>query len=253
MRHHQPMAASGCLLLALLTISGCSDGSDPLEPEPFSVTIEVVDAAGDPVEGLRVSLSPDVAGVEWPFPAGTAAPGATHPTSVPPPARTEVTVEDVAGRPVYSQTFTEAPVQFTWSGVDDAGDHVHDGWYEMTAMVFEQGGNVPSAVVTHPLLLLTGTPEVSSAGTTGADGRLIVTDRTYVPAFWDPAPMPHTDEQGNVIGEITITTATRVVLLADDGAVMTHVFEAVDGPQTVPIVWTPKPRDLDSVVVGAMR
>ena len=48
------------ILTALLLAPGCSDDDDPTTPEGFQVTIVVTDDAGNPLEGLDLSMVPEL-------------------------------------------------------------------------------------------------------------------------------------------------------------------------------------------------
>ena len=67
-----------------------------------------------------------------------------------------------------------------------------------------------------------------------------VDDETCVPAFFDIEPMEILDDDGNVIGTETITTRTRLTLLAGTGAHQVVVFDAEPVPQTLAVIWDPR-------------
>ncbi|MEZ4387888.1 MAG: FlgD immunoglobulin-like domain containing protein [Candidatus Krumholzibacteriia bacterium] len=225
------------ILCALLLIAACSDSTGPADAA-FAVTVQVRDPGGQPVAGLRASLSPDVDGVQWPHGDPAAKPQTSIVVDLPEPGIWTLRIADVAGAAVYARTFESVggPVGLIWDGLDNDGQRMHDGWYEVQLSTVREGETEPS-VVTAPLLLISGTPDSFTCGVTDAEGRFSVSDRTFVPAFWDVPPIPTRDDQGNVLDEIVITTATRLVLLDDEGRAMTHVFDAVDGPQTISLIW----------------
>lgn len=227
----------GLLGLCFL-LSGCSD--DTTEPELFAVTVTVTDRQGDPVEGLRASLSPDVDDVIWSHGGKDGRPSTVIQFDLPEPSDYTMEILAVDGTHVWSisnETMPEGQHTVIWSAVDDQGDRVHDGYY--VAELTTAPEDAPEDVVQTetPFLLIAGSPDVYTTAVTDAAGRFEVTDRTYVPAFWDLLSLNQVDEQGEIVATVEVTTATRLVLVDDEGNAMTHVFEAVDGPQALDLEW----------------
>jgi hypothetical protein len=65
---------------------------------------------------------------------------------------------------------------------------------------------------------------------TGSDGRVVVTDPTWVPGFWDLPPVEALDENGEIRGEFDLTTTMQIRAVGERVE-----FEAVDGTQTVTV------------------
>lgn len=235
---HSRSIALLILALGLLIVAGCSD--DTVEPEAFAVTVTVTDDEGEPVSGLRASLSPDVDGVMWPHGGKNDKPATQIAFDLPVPMDFTLAIQAVDGAAVWSvsdESMPEGMHSVAWTGVDAHGERVHDGYY--LAVLTAVSADDPETTVTDeiPLLLVTGSPDDLTVATTDAAGRFTVADRTYVPAFWDLLPLEQLNEQGEVVGVLELTTATRLVLVDDVGNAMTHVFEAVDGPQTLELTW----------------
>jgi hypothetical protein len=231
------------LVLALaMILAGCAADDDPTAPsDRFAIDITVVDGHGQPVPGLRISLSPDVEDVHWPL-AGPPGPVDSAPRiDLPDPLLVTLEIFAVDGRRVRHEVregIVAVPA-IAWDGRDDEGRPVHDGWYEGRLSTAPDAQTPPQEVLRRGLLYISGTPEHHAAGVTDGAGKVVVTDRTYVPAFWNVGPIEILSAYGEVVDTIEVPLRTRVILLADDGAAMAHVFEPVDGPQTVSIVWAP--------------
>lgn len=214
-------------------IVGCSHDDDPAGPEQgFALTVVVTSAAGEPVAGLRGALSPDLDNVLWPYDKAR---------DLPPGVEIEsLRILDVAGTLVCTLITPEdePPYNHVWNGCDDGGETVHDGVYRYVLKFYDEDENLE--VRDEQIVLITGDPDQHAAGVTDAAGRFEVDDATYVPAFFDIEPLEILDEDGNVIATETITTRTRLTLLAGTGAHLVVIFDAQPEPQTLTVTWDPE-------------
>ncbi|HOX26205.1 MAG TPA: hypothetical protein PLL30_08415 [Candidatus Krumholzibacteria bacterium] len=217
-------------LPGLLGLAGCGDNLAFEAPGgSFSLTVRVTDPDGAPVAGLRASLSPQVPFVDYPY--GRSAEGSPLADIV-----YSRTIVDVAGTVVKrSLPSTE------WDGRDDDGDPVHDGWYRLHTVGRDSETGEVVADESTPFLFIAADPDWHAAGVTDGNGEFTVTDRTYVPGFWDLEPMVARDEDGEPIGVFVVTTETRLTLLSASGEAQTVTFAAVDEPQIVTVMWLPAP------------
>jgi len=225
-------------LILPLFLTGCSD--DSTEPEAFALTVQVVDREGEPVQGLRASLSPDIEGVLWPHGDKDGRPTTEIRLDLPGASSFVLEILAVDGELVWETAGESMPPGthgIAWDATDIQGHRVHDGYYEAVITIDPDDEDEPTQVVEHPLLLISGSPEDFVVATTDAAGRFVVSDRTFVPAFWDLMPMYQYDELGEIVGELDITTATRLVLIDEAGHALTRVFDAVDEPQELQLEW----------------
>jgi hypothetical protein len=235
LRHHERLAHVA-LLLAVAAFCGCGGdaGDDPTGPvDTFRLTVQVTDQAGEPVSGLRASLSPQIPLIDYPYslaPApDTGASDGGDPT-------VDLEVLDIVGAVVRSDLAVGQ-----WDGRDDRGEPVHDGWYEYRLVVRDPDSDAIVDESRQPFLFIAADPEFYTAGETDSTGQFTVEDRRFVPGFWDLAPITLTDEMGEPFGEVVLTTTTRLTLLAGDGRWQVVTFEALDGPQTLSLLWLPQP------------
>jgi len=216
-----------CLLAALAAWPGCDD--EPTQPDDaLAITIVVWDAEGLPVAGVRVASMPAVPASFWSPPeSGIATPFATLiPFSLPEPGLVRLEVRDVTGAAVRllldDVDLPAGQHEVFWDGRDDDGAPRPGHWYGVHLAVGDQ-------VLDQSTILCVCDPDWHSLGETAADGRLVLTDRTLVPAFWSPPPL----------GDVTATTATLLRLEDADGASMNVTFDAIDGAQNVVVIWDP--------------
>ena len=224
-----------CTGLALCALVGCSDDTGTPEPEPFSITFTVTDTLGLPVAGLRAGLSPalpeSLVTIHPPSPAVRDLPG--------PGNIWTCTVRDVAGREIWARcdTLSDIGIPLIWDGRDQDGHVVHDGWYEFEKLVQDSDLVTIDHAVTPTFFYAGADPDVYLAGVTDATGSFTITDRTFVPAFYDPAPV---QPIGDDTAPFAPTPETWLRLRAADGAELWWVFEARDEPQTVSVRWAPE-------------
>ena len=216
------------LSLLLLAVAGC-DHTEP-EPEAFFVAT-ARDASGAPVAGLDLfltygSLMPDDArradlrtngqalDLSAPFPNPVRTLSRVH-FSVPEPQDLTLRLFDVAGEEVTT-LFEEAAQAEAYSVVVDVSGYP-SGVYRFT---LEGAGQT----VDRYLLVSDaegGGPVGGLAvflGTTDANGRVLVDDRTRFPSLFN-IPTSHlvTDDTGNVLGEFVIGPEAGLVLQSAEG------------------------------------
>ncbi len=225
-------------LAVVLVLTGCSSEETVGPPVgDFAIQVVVLDADGQPVPDLMAGLAPALPeSLAHVYPGWLeAGPDRALPDPDPDPDRTyQLTVRDVAGRTIWRRGVTQQP---HWPLVDDQGRPVHDGWYELQTITTPLAGPAGADTTITPLIVYRGAdPRIDLAGVTDAAGLITVTDRTYVPAFWDPEPVPRPSGDGD---PITLTRQTWLRLQDEHGAEQWATFTAVDGPQTVAVTWEP--------------
>ncbi len=224
-------------VLALALLTGCSDDDPPTGPAPeFSLALTVTHLDGSPAAGVRVAGMPVLA--NWMAPAeppveGGAAPWRRIRVGFDMLANgfAKVTVIDVAGDEV--RTLLSAPIPsgvhlVEWDGLDDDGQPLPGGWYDVHIVLTWSDTAGRSSDV--PVLLEVCDPDWHSLGTTGPDGRLVIDDRRLVPAFFD------CEQVGGM--EFTTETLLRLENQYGDGQYVS--FDAADAEIDLDAVWNPE-------------
>jgi hypothetical protein len=224
-------------LTALAICAACSD--DGVSPGHFRVTIEVTDPQGDPVAGLELAVVPDTPFYQDGKAAGARA-AVTIPFSVAQASDIRLAVEDIEGTEVCLLDETTVPAglhQRTWIGRDEGGVHQPSGVYAVTLLVRPEGSDVVVLDDRRYMLMALIDPGHLSVGTTDAAGRIVLDDRRLFPHLFDPPDIPATDETGQQVGTIEITSLVRFYLLDPAGGGRMRFDRTVDGSATFDFVW----------------
>ncbi len=244
------------LLLLPLAITGCDDGGG--NPHLFSLTLEVVDGDGAPLEGLQVSLVSDLPyyydeKINGPKPAVSIPFTAALPCSV------HLMIEDVYGEPVrllLAQGSIPAG-QYTvqWNGLDGVGAQQASGVYkthlrcfddETGELLFDDSADMYMAIID---------PARMSVGVTDTEGRLEITDKRLFPHLCDAPDITARDETAEAIGTISFTDAMRIGLHDPVQGAYGVFYRDVAGPGTLELVWNPGKVDAgsDAPILRATR
>lgn len=160
--------------------------------------------------------------------------------------RVRLEVRDVAGdlvRELINEELPNGPRQVIWDGKDDDGHDAHNGWYQVAMTCRDDADTILFADTAEMLLIRIDHGQTPLR--TGSDGRVVVTDPTWVPGFWDLPPVQALDENGDLRGEFDLTTTMQIRAVGERVE-----FEAVEGTQTVTVQELGK---LDATVAPALR
>ncbi len=228
----------GCALAASLICltAGCSDDASQPADEPFSITVTVLDADGQPLADAPVVVLPDLPPgvIQDDKQAASVMPAAVRlPFIVAQICLVDLEILDVAGDHVRQLLDGfEAPAgrhEVVWNGRDDEGGDTLTGWYEAVLVCRDAESGEVLYEGSRGMLRIDVDSDLTPF-VTGVAGTVTITDRRLVPGFWDLPPVLHVDENGDVLGEFTLTEATQ---LRSRGGRTT--FDAVDGPQAVTV------------------
>ena len=238
-RHPAALVTVFTLLVLVLALVACSD-DDPVTPpedENFALTVTVLDAAGQPLVDEPVHLMPRLPDGILPIGKdGVAAvpPAVVIPFTVPRACLVDMEVRDVTGATVRTLIADhEAPPgahQVVWVGDADEGGLLSGGWFEVVLSCRDAGADTVAFTAARGMLMVAFDQDARAHGRTGPEGRLTITDRRVVPAFWELPPHDFTNEDGEVVGTYTLTTDTWIWA---DGVLTSN--DAVDGPQEVTV------------------
>jgi len=247
------------LVASTFFMAACGD-DDPATPRSLQVTVEVVDAQGDPVPGLDLDTAPDSPFYGEPVarPLGAAIPvtglGQPFPNPFYPSVRLDVTmaiagdarlaIEDVNGAEL--RVLTEGPrdagsYALVWNGRDGSGEEVPGTVYYAHLVAHDAAGDSVMADQRETLLLARLGSGGFAVGTTDAEGRIVLDDDRLFPYLHGVEPFGAYDETGTPTGTITLTPAVRFYLTDPGTGQRMHWTREVTGTTTLEFVWDPAP------------
>ncbi|MCP4572836.1 MAG: hypothetical protein GY838_10830 [bacterium] len=226
------------LLAALSLLPACSD--DPAEPEPFAVSVKVVDTAGDPVPGLKMNVTSNNDFLQDHI--GKAA--VAIPMTIIAETRVCVTIEDVAGRVVRNLVDQQLPAgqhRIVWNGRDDTDVHLHSGYYVARLVVHELGTDAVIWQGTAPMLMALLDSDHSPVGVTDDRGKIVLRDMTLFPHLYDLPPFSARNENGEIMGQLELNEE----MIFTFGDTITHtrmyVVTEISGSDRLEFLWAPRP------------
>ena len=232
----------------LLSASGCNDDDCPAcpenEPEEFQITLTCTDEAGLPLANVVVGAMPGLPRNAWSWdPNGPGVKSSTRLiVELAENLRIRVLIRDVEKNPVQTVVegaYLAGPWLVMWDGrYGDTYVHTPPGYYEAVLMIDEGEVLGWAAVDSVGLFQAAFDPGQYDYGSTDASGRLKISDRRLIPAFYDLMPLQNVNEEGVQDGYFALTTETWLLCLKDGGPSVWGVFQAVDGPQEVTVVFT---------------
>jgi len=232
------------LFLALaalcLGVGACTD-EDPVKPAEFAVTIQVTDTAGDPVDGLRVGLVNDNPYLPNAKMSGKAATKIQF--KVPVTSRVRLTIEDIEGREIRILTDDELSAgyhQVVWNGLGSADVHQPSGRYTVHMVAMELGTNRWLFEDRTDMLLAMLDMSRVPAGYTDANGRLVLKDKKLFPHLYDLPDMSATDENGQIMGKLSLTPLMRISLADENGGGSMWFKEDMIEGTVLKLVWNPR-------------
>jgi len=236
------------LICCTCLLPACGD-DDPVTPESFLVTLNVRDAEDNPVPGLYLTLLSENPYMQDGKLADTR--GAVRVEfMLPVSCDVRLTIEDVAGRLVRNLIDEPLPAgvhSMMWGGRDDEQVHQPSGRYTVRLLASDDGGDTHIEQTTD-VLMATTSHDIYSVGATNDQGELKLTDKTLFPHLYDREPMEAMNENGEIMGLITLTPRMRLYLLDPRyghverfdrdithlGQVIDIEWMGVDGPQPQP-------------------
>jgi hypothetical protein len=245
----------GFLLLALGiagfgAVGGCSD-DDPVGPEPFALTLTVVDASEAPVAGLEARLHVPLPGIF----DGAAKARTVVPFDVAVSCSVRITVSDMEGRDVatlFEDAAPAGPHQVSFSSVSD-GPLVGTRLYRCRMTAWDGLEQIFTEEVLMTLYASLDFAQRPVLGTTDAAGTITFTDRREFPFLYDVWPQPLVDENGLEMGTFACSDTVRITL-SDPTDGRRDVHEVVVGPgmNRFRLVWDP-PAVPPAVDTGPLR
>ncbi len=245
---------------ALVFLGACNDGGTIVDPEPFHVVLEVVTPSGSPVSGLELGLAPDTPfyqdgkspvlraslrenGLGQPRPSPFN-PVLTIPFEVTQPGTVSIAIEDVAKETVRLLGREAVPAgshAWMWNGMEDDGIFAPSGVYYVHLTQVDTETATMMLDVRRPVLLAILYPSQRVMGTTDAAGRIVLSDRRLFPYLFDVEPFPAVNEDGEVIGSITLTPTMRFYFTDPDSGRTLRFDGDVTGSTNLHFVWDHAP------------
>ena len=233
-----------------LCLGACND-DDPVKPAEFTVTIEVKDTAGNPVEGLRVGLLNDTPYL--PGSQGAAKAAVAIQFIVAQEARVRFDIRDIEGNEIavlVDDTLRAGWHRIMWNGNNSAEEHQPSGRYTAHMVARQLGtNNLLFEDSTDMLMSLLDTSRVPQ-GYTDSAGRLILKDRKLFPHLYDRPPMEATDENAQIMGKIVLTPTMRISLGNEAGDRGMRFKEEIIAGTVLKLVWDPALASAAPAAVG---
>lgn len=224
----------------LALVSACGDDDGPVKPGSFRFTIRVVDPDGDPVEGLDLSLAPNVPFYQDGKKSPDYRPAVSIPFVLQQESNVRMSIEDVEGNEV--RLLGELPLfagsyHFTWDGLDDNENRLSSGVY--TAHLVVRHPSTDDVLYDNRKSMLMAILDAArySAGTTDANGRIVLDDTRMFPFLHDAEDIPAVDENGEQTGTIRFTASTRFQLFDLTNGGSMRFNHDVDGTGSVEWEW----------------
>jgi hypothetical protein len=176
------------LITVAVCLVACSDDDNPIRTKKTLFSITVLDAQGQPVEGLRVgSINHPISGRAAGAFSGKPCPSTDISFSLPAASEWELTVHDYNGSVVKLFTGYSAAGTTTiiWEGTDSAGLAVPCGFYRfhLEAGVYES--NVWRVLETGP------DPHLTIIGELDHTGTYATNNKTLFPGLLAPQPIEY--------------------------------------------------------------
>jgi hypothetical protein len=236
------------VLAASVWLPACGDDDDPTSPQPSQivVVVEVTDPAGDPVEGLDLSLTMDTDffqdKIALPAAGEPGRPAVTIPFRVDRLSQVRLSVEDIAGQEVRllgDQSVPAGPHHWVWNGMDDQNEGLPSGVYTVRLVVRDPDTDAILLEEAKVILMTILDAGRYSVGTTDRNGRIHLTDRKLFPYLFEIEDILAVDESGDPRGWIEITPTMRFQLfdLANGGS--HRFYRDVTGSATYTVTWNP--------------
>jgi hypothetical protein len=228
------------LVLTLAAIAmglgACSD-DDPVKPAEFSVTIQVKDPAGNPVEGLRVGLLNDT-----PYLPGAAKAAVAIQFLVSERALVRFDIRDIEGneiRVLMNDTLMVGTHQVMWNGLNFEQEHQPSGRYTAHMTARQLGTNILLFEDSTDMLMSLLDTSRAPQGYTDSVGRLVLKDKKLFPHLYDLPDMVGTDENSLFIGKIVLTPTMRISLGNEAGNQGMRFKEEIVEGTVLDLVWDP--------------
>lgn len=230
------------LLVVLLVIAtlptGCAD-DDPATPKTFAVNVSVVDQDGAPVPDLLVSVTSNNDFLQDAFSKAAVA----IPFTVLQAAHGQMTIEDIDGETVahiLDDDLSAGWHLINWNGQDDARVHQPSGHYTARIRLYVIGTDSLLYEGTAPMLMCLLDAAKAPVGVTDGNGKVALTDKRTFPHLYDPPPMPATNENSEITGELALTDEMIFTLGDTTSHTTMFVVTEVGGATDLEFLWAPR-------------
>jgi len=230
--------AISTIIMTILLVASCSD-DNPVTPESFLFTIEVVDTAGNPVSGLKLSLAADLPYYQdGLFSPGKAA--VVIPFNAAVSCSTRILIKDVSGTQVRELLSSQIPAgshHIMWNGQNDEGTHLNSGVYvaHFNAMDLDSGTLIFEDHAAMYMAILDA--DRNSVGTTDGRGMIKLSDKKHFPHLYDVPDIPALNENSEQIGIIQFSSSMRFQLVDQINGGSFTFYDDVSGSGSLKVVW----------------
>lgn len=229
----------------LVLLGGCGDDECPVcpgdETATFEIAVSCVDESGQPLANVAVGAMSALPEAVWPFEPNRFLEKSRVGLGfeLTETLRIKILIRDVERNRVTTiiEEYMDAGRGSTfWNGrYADSGIQTPAGYYEAVLLVDEGEGIGWAAVDSIGLFQAAFDVGQFSYGTTDAEGKIRLTDRRMVPAFYELLPIPWTDENATPLGLVPLTTTTWLNCQSQDGRSGWGIVDAIDGRQEITV------------------
>jgi len=246
----------GALLAALI---GCAE--DTTEPRRlgFDLEVTVVDATGEPMEGMAIQVHAPVLGVDK---ATGKRLKTTLPIAVPVSCDIAVTVREWGGEQLGVLTdamqVAVGQYQIQWDVTDEQGEPVLGTVpieFEFIARSVEDGEIIFRDTTLGLIYTSQDVAQQPRMGKTNADGKLRTTDRSFFPHLLELPEIDHVNFEQEIGGPIRYSETVEIVAVdPDNGEWIRKSILLQDAPNELKIRWIdPNPPSTELAKVPALH
>jgi hypothetical protein len=227
-------------VVAMLMLVSCNNSTEPEATEPFKIQITLKNNVAVPLEGYRVAIFQD----DYQISANAYRPQTSISFELANDYHVIVDITDYFDAPVKTLVDTQLSAgqhRFVWNGWNANNQVVRDGIYKVRARYY-----LGSNLVFSDLIYAYKLAEMDvnhSPYFTDAQGMIVEEYKIPFPVLYYDRPLPHLGASGELLGDYTFSTATKVLIKDMEGVTRYTVFGLRNGANILNLNWDTMPLD----------